>query len=104
MEKTTGDLYENAQRHWRDITGCDLTSADADCKALYKLINAPKRSIPLWDVDKGEPDLDGFLPHSAWMTRAARQYKLDTTGFGLPPSKTVDLNVFDVSLFSVLRR
>jgi len=64
----------NAQRHWRDITGCDLTSADADCKALYKLINAPKRSIPLWDVDKGEPELDGFLPHSAWMKRAGSQY------------------------------
>jgi hypothetical protein len=94
----------NAQRHWRDITGCDLASVEADCKHLNTVINDPKRPIPLWDVQDGSPELDGFRPHSAWMQRAGRQYKLDTNDFGLPPSRTVDLNVFDLSLFSVLRR
>ena len=94
----------NAQRHWQDITGCDLASVEAGCKRLSTVINDPKRPIPLWDVDDGTPKLDGFRPHSAWMERAGRQYKLDTNDFGLPPTRTVDLNVFDLSLFSVLRR
>jgi hypothetical protein len=94
----------NAKRHWKDITGCDLSSPEADCKNLYAVINDPKRPILLWDVQDGSPDLDGFLPYSEWMKRAGRQYKLDTNGFGLPPSRTVDLNVFDKSLFSASRR
>jgi hypothetical protein len=94
----------NAKRHWKDITGCDLSSPDAGCKNLYAIINDPKRPVPLWDVEDGSPDLDGFLPYSGWMARAGRQYKLNTNGFGLPPSRTVDLNVFDLSLFSASRR
>jgi hypothetical protein len=94
----------NAQRHWKDITGCDLTSKETGCQRLYKVINGAKPSIPLWDVQDGSPELAGFRPHSEWTQRAGRQYKLDTNSFGLPPSRTVDLNVFDVSLFSVLRR
>jgi len=94
----------NAQRHWADITGCDLSSTDTGCRTLYRIINDPKQPIPLWDVQDGSPDLAGFRPHSEWVQRAGRQYKLDTNSFGLPPSRTVDLNVFDVSLFSVLRR
>jgi hypothetical protein len=84
----------NADGHWKDITGCDLRSTG--CKSL--------QSIPLWDVQDGSPDLTGFRPYSGWTKRAARQYKLDTNSFGLPPSRTVDLNVFDVSLFPVFRR
>ena len=84
----------NADGHWKDITGCDLTATG--CKSL--------QAIPLWDVQDGSPDLTGFRPYSGWTKRAGRQYKLDTNSFGLPPSRTVDLNVFDVSLFSVLRR
>jgi hypothetical protein len=84
----------NADGHWKDITGCDLTATG--CKSL--------QAIPLWDVQDGSPDLTGFRPYSGWTKRAGRQYKLDTNSFGLPPSRTVDLNVFDVSLFSALRR
>lgn len=94
----------NAQRHWRDITGCDLNSDDDACRSLFKVVNDPKRPVPLWDVQDGSPELAGFQPHSAWQRRAGRQYKLDTNDFGLPPSRTVDLDVFDISLFSVSRR
>jgi hypothetical protein len=85
----------NADGHFQDITGCDLTSTAVACRRL--------QSIPLWDVQNGSPDLSGFRPYSAWTKRVGRQYKLDTNSFGLPPSRTVDLNVFDVSLFSGLR-
>jgi hypothetical protein len=94
----------NARRHWRDITGCDLGSSAAGCRSLYTIINDTNHSIPLWDVQNGSPELSGFQPHSEWRQRVGRQYKLDMNSFGLPPSKTVDLNVFDLSLFSVLRR
>jgi hypothetical protein len=93
----------NADGHWKDITGCDLTSTATGCRSLYRVINDVKQPIPLWDVQNGSPDLTGFRPYSGWTKRAGRQYKLDTSSFGLPASRTVDLNVFDVSLFSVLR-
>ena len=103
----------NADGHWKDITGCDLTSTvagdasrhhadEAGCRRLYEVINDVKRPIPLWDVQNGSPALTGFRPYSAWTKRAGRQYRLDTSSFGLPPSRTVDLNIFDVSLFSML--
>ena len=94
----------NADGHWKDITGCDLASTATVCRSLYRVINDVKQSIPLWDVEDGSPDLTGFRPYSGWTKRAGRQYKLDTNSFGLPPSRTVDLNVFDVSLFPVFRR
>jgi len=94
----------NAEGHWRDITGCDLTSTATGCRGLYRVINDVNQSIPLWDVQNGSPELTGFRPYSGWTKRVGRQYKLDTNSFGLPPSRTMDLNVFDVSLFSVLRR
>jgi hypothetical protein len=94
----------NADGHWKDITGCDLVSTETGCRSLNRIINDVKQSIPLWDVQNGSPDLTGFRPYSGWTRRAARQYKLDTNSFGLPRSRTVDLNVFDVSLFPVLRR
>jgi hypothetical protein len=104
LNKRTVIYTRNAKRHWKDITGCDVSSLETGCKKIYALINDPNRPIPLWDVQDGSPDLDGFLPYSAWMERAGRQYKLDTNAFGLPPSRTVDLNVFDLSLFSASRR
>lgn len=88
----------NVNNHWRDITGC----ADAGqpvCAALYRLIQDPAAPIPLWDVESGDADLGNFQPHSAWADRAGRQYSLDRNLFGLPAHKTVDLNVFDASLF-----
>ena len=94
----------NADGHWKDITGCDMTSTAAGCRSLAGVVNDAKQPIPLWDVENGSPDLTGFRPHSGWTKRAGRQYQLDTNSFGLPPSRTVDLNVFDISLFSVLRR
>jgi hypothetical protein len=93
----------NAEGHWQDITGCALTSIATGCRSLYRVINDPKQPIPLWDVENGSPDLTSFRPYSGWTRRAGRQYKLDTSSFGLPPSRTVDLNVFDVSIFRVLR-
>jgi hypothetical protein len=104
-EKKLPVIYtRNADGHWKDITGCDPTSTTIGCRSLHRAINDAKQPIPLWDVENGSPDLTGFRPYSAWTKRAGRQYKLDTNSFGLPPSRTVDLNVFDVSLFSFLRR
>jgi hypothetical protein len=104
-EKKLPVIYtRNADGHWKDITGCDLTSSAAGCRSLYQAINDADRPIPLWDVENGSPDLTGFRPYSGWSERAGRQYKLDTNSFGLPPARTVDLNVFDLSLFSFLRR
>jgi hypothetical protein len=94
----------NAGRHWSDITGCGVSSTETGCRNLSRIINDSKHPIPLWDVEDGPPELAGFEPHSGWSQRAGRQYKLDTNSFGLAPSRTVDLNVFDVSLFSVSRR
>lgn len=103
-EKLPVIYTRNAEGHWKDITGCDLTSRAIGCRSLYEVVNDAKQPIPLWDVQNGSPDLTGFRPYSGWTRRAGRQYKLDTSSFGLPRSRTVDLNVFDVSLFSVLRR
>ena len=90
----------NSKLHWRDITGCDPDSSLRQCRALSKLINDSIRPIPLWDVQTGTPELDNFLPYAEWTARAGRQYKLDANVFGLPAGRTVDLNVFHVSLFS----
>jgi hypothetical protein len=91
----------NSSGHWNDITGCGATPAAPGCGELYKRIHDPVTPIALWDVQRGDPELTNFRPHGAWTTRLGRQYKLNTNMFGLPPEKTVDLNVFDLSLFSV---
>jgi hypothetical protein len=93
----------NVKNHWRDITGCDGGGGQAECGALYHLIQDPAAPVPLWDVENGEAELGNFQPHSAWADRAGRQYGLDRNLFGLPAHKTVDLNVFDASLFEPMR-
>jgi hypothetical protein len=93
----------NADGHWKDITGCDAASTAPGCRSLYEAVNGANQPVPLWDVENGSADLAGFRPYSGWTRRAARQYRLDTSSFGLPPFRTVDLNVFDVSLFAVPR-
>jgi hypothetical protein len=90
----------NARGHWSDITGCDVISTSDGCMALHKVINNPVTPIALWDVEKGDPELQNFRPHGDWTKRLGRQYKLDTSLFGLSPGKTVDLNIFDLSLFA----
>ena len=90
----------NFKKHWLDITGCDRSSSQPDCTALYNVINDPLDPVPLWDVQNGTPDLEGFEPHGEWTARAGRQYKLDINAFGLSAKRTVDLDVFDLSLFS----
>jgi hypothetical protein len=90
----------NARGHWSDITGCDMTSTSDGCMALHKVINNPATPIALWDVETGDPELTNFRPHGHWTRRLGRQYKLDKNLFGLSAGKTVDLNVFDLSLFS----
>lgn len=90
----------NAGRHWKDITGCDAASADVLCKTLSRLINDPQQPVPLWDVQTGDADLSNFQPYASWTARAGRQFKLDANLFGLPAGRTVDLNVFDASLFA----
>ncbi len=89
----------NIDRHWSDITGCSLTSKEPGCRTLYKVMNDSTKPVPLWDVQTGTPELGNFQPHGEWTIRAGRQYQLDASLFGLPPSRTVDLNVFDLSLF-----
>jgi hypothetical protein len=90
----------NASGHWSDITGCGIRTPLEACAALNKVINDPASPVALWDVEKGTPVLDKFRPHGAWTHRAGRQYKLDAHAFGLPAGRAVDLNVFDLSLFS----
>jgi hypothetical protein len=90
----------NSKLHWRDITGCDMDSSHQPCALLSRMINDRGRPVPLWDVQIGTPQLDNFQPYAAWTERAGRQYKLDANEFGLPPGRTLDLNVFHVSLFS----
>ncbi len=90
----------NSKLHWHDITGCDADSAQGPCGALSKVVNDPVRPIPLWDVQTGDPELTNFEPYAEWTERVGRQYQLDVNSFGLPPGRTVDLNVFHVSLFS----
>jgi hypothetical protein len=93
----------NVKRHWSDITGCRLGDEQPECAALYRVIQDPVAPVPLWDVETGDPELGNFQPHSAWNHRAGRQYGLDRNLFGLPTHKTVDLNVFDASLFETSR-
>jgi hypothetical protein len=90
----------NGRRHWLDITGCAPTSADVDCERLHAVVRHPKRPVPLWDVERGYAELDGFQPHGPWTSRVGRQYSVDQNLFGLPPGRTVDLNIFDVTMFS----
>ncbi|HEX4997236.1 MAG TPA: hypothetical protein VFY29_03370 [Terriglobia bacterium] len=90
----------NADGHWADITGCASDSKDNDCRDLHNTINDPMRPIPLWDVQNGSPELGNFSPHGAWTERRGRQYSLDANVFGLAKGRTLDLNVFDWSLFS----
>jgi hypothetical protein len=89
----------NGRRHWADITGCPNGTGQPECTELYAVIRDRSRPVPLWDVEIGEPDLDNFHPHAAWNVRAGRQYSIDQSLFGLSPERTVDLNVFDASLF-----
>jgi hypothetical protein len=90
----------NATGHWSDITGCGSRSQSPVCAALTHAINDPVTPVALWDVQSGTPVLDNFRPHGAWTRRLGRQYRLDTNAFGLPAGRTLDLNVFDLSLFS----
>jgi hypothetical protein len=89
----------NATGHWSDITGCGMQSRLPVCTALFKAINDPVAPVALWDVQGGSPKLDNFRPHGAWTRRIGRQYRLDANAFGLPAGRTLDLNVFDLSLF-----
>jgi hypothetical protein len=91
----------NVRGHWADITGCGAADRGPDCRRLFQVINNPQNPIPLWDVQTGEAILDNFQPYGAWTSRFGRQYQLDGNLFGLPARRTVDLNVFDASLFSV---
>jgi hypothetical protein len=70
------------------------------CKTLSRLINDPQQPVPLWDIQTGDADLSNFQPYASWTARAGRQFKLDANLFGLPAGRTVDLNVFDASLFA----
>ena len=90
----------NASGHWSDITGCDARSRLAVCTALAKAIHNPAAPVALWDVQTGNADLTRFRPHGVWNSRLGRQFRLDANAFGLPAGRTVDLNVFDLSLFS----
>jgi hypothetical protein len=64
------------------------------------VVNSPVSPIPLWDVEEGIADLGNFQAHGEWIERLGRQYALDSNSFGLPAGRTVDLNIFDLSLFS----
>jgi hypothetical protein len=90
----------NGRRHWSDITGCDVIPASDGCMALHRVINNPATPIALWDVEPGDPELENFRPHGDWTKRLGRQYKLDTNLPGLSSGKNIDLNIFDLSLFS----
>jgi hypothetical protein len=90
----------NGPRHWLDITGCSNAALSRDCEALYAVVRHPLRPVPLWDVEIGEPALDSFQPHGAWTSRIGRQYGVDEPVLGLPEDMAVDLNVFDLRIFS----
>jgi hypothetical protein len=90
----------NASGHWSDITGCAIKSQIPACALLSKAIHDPAAPVALWDVQTGNPDLDSFRPHGVWTHRLGRQFRLDANAFGLPAGRTLDLNVFDLSLFS----
>jgi hypothetical protein len=90
----------NGPRHWLDITGCSNNTPSPECDALYAVVRHPLRPVPLWDVEVGEPALDGFQPHGPWTSRIGRQYGIDEAVAGLPEDMSVDLNVFDLAIFS----
>jgi len=93
----------NGPRHWFEITGCSNTSPSLDCEVLYTSVHHPLRPVPLWDVDLGAAELDGFQPHGPWTSRVGRQYGIDENPFGFALDKLFDLNVFDPSIFSMPR-
>jgi hypothetical protein len=99
-KKKTVIYTKNGTGHWSDITGCGIRSRAPVCAALFKAIRDPVAPVALWDVEGGTPELDHFRPHGAWTRRFGRQYRLDANAFGLPAGRTLDLNVFDLSLFS----
>jgi hypothetical protein len=90
----------NGPRHWLDITGCSNTTPSPECDALYAVVRHPLRPVPLWDVEIGEPALDDFRPHGPWTSRIGRQYGIDEPVPGLPEDMSVDLNIFDLAIFS----
>lgn len=90
----------NSTGHWSDITGCADASRLPVCAALFRAIDDPAGPVALWDVESGAPKLENFRPQGAWTRRLGRQYRLDANLFGLPTGRTLDLNVFDLSLFS----
>jgi hypothetical protein len=93
----------NGPRHWFEITGCSNTSPSLDCEILYTSVHHPLRPVPLWDVELGAADLDGFQPHGPWTSRVGRQYGIDENPFGVASDKLFDLNVFDPAIFSMPR-
>jgi hypothetical protein len=95
----------NVDGHWLQITGCRPGSSQPPpgCETLSSVIGDPANPVPLWDVQGGDADLSSFKPYGEWMERLGRQYKLDRNLFGLPAARTVDLDVFDISLFSPVR-
>lgn len=98
--KRTVIYTRRASGHWSDITGCGTRSRQPVCAALSRTIHDPAAPVALWDVQNGGPELNKFRPHGAWTQRLGRQYKLDMNAFGLPSGRTLDLNVFDLSLFT----
>jgi len=97
--KKTVVYTRNGTGHWADITGCDVGARSPVCAALFDIIHDPASPVALWDVQKGSPELDNFRPHGMWTSRLGRQYRLDANAFGLPAARTLDLNVFNLSLF-----
>jgi hypothetical protein len=98
--KKTIIYTRNDSGHWSDITGCDNQSQSPVCAALSGAIHDPAAPVALWDVQHGSPKLGDFRQHGMWTSRLGRQYRLDVNAFGLPAGRTLDLNVFDRSLFS----
>ena len=94
----------NGPRHWFEITGCSNALASPDCGPLYAVVRHPLRPVPLWDVEIGPAELDGFQPHGVWTSRIGRQYGIAENPFGLGPDRTYDLNVFDLRIFSTPSR
>ena len=99
-DKKTVIYTRNGTGHWSDITGCGTRSRAPVCAALLTAINDRVAPVELWDVQSGTPELDKFRPHGVWTHRVRRQYRLDANMLGLPTGRTLDLNVFDLSLFS----
>jgi hypothetical protein len=101
--KQTVIYTRNATGHWSDITGCGTRSRLPACAVLFRVIDDPVAPVALWDAQNGAPQLDDFRPHGLWTRRLGRQYRLDANAFGLPAGRTLDLNVFDLSLFAAER-